>query len=243
MHTMMNYPLTLLPILERAGRLFGKVEIVSRKPDRSFHRYTYSDFYRRSRQLAECLTAAGLQKGERVATLMWNHYAHLEAYFGVPAAGGVLHPLNLRLHPSELTFIVNHAQDRFLIVDDVLLPTFEKFKPQVKFERIFVVRHCQDPVPEAYQDYEEWLKQAIGNFQYPDLSEQDGAGMCFTSGTTGNPKGVLYSHRSSRSMSRWPPAFPRYGYRLRSCWIVKMVAGSAATMCGLCAEAQPRLNH
>ncbi|HLJ26366.1 MAG TPA: long-chain fatty acid--CoA ligase [Candidatus Angelobacter sp.] len=197
MNTMMNYPLTLAPILERAGKLFGNVEVVSRMPDRSFHRYTYSDFYRRARQLAECLTAAGLQRGERVATLMWNHYVHFETYFGVPAAGGVLHPLNLRLHPNEIAYIANHAQDRFLIVDDVLIPVLEKFKPQVQFERIFVVRHCQNALPAVYEDYEEWLKQATGNFKYPDLSEQDGAAMCFTSGTTGNPKGVLYSHRSA----------------------------------------------
>jgi fatty-acyl-CoA synthase len=196
MNTMMDYPLTLVHILERAGKLFGDVEIVSRRPDRSLHRYTYADLYRRARQLAECLTSAGLKRGDRVATLLWNHYAHFEAYFGIPVAGGVLHSLNLRLHPNEIAYIVNHAQDRFLIVDDVLLPTLEKFRPQVHFERIFVVTHGQQSVPAGFENYEDWLKQATGNFEYPKLSEQDGASMCFTSGTTGNPKGVLYSHRS-----------------------------------------------
>jgi len=197
MHTMMDFPLTLAPMLERAGKLFGSAELVSRKPDRSLHRYTYSDFYRRARLLAECLQNAGLERGDRVATLMWNHSRHYETYFGIPVTGGVLHPLNLRLHPNEIAYIVNHAQDRFLIVDDVLLPTLEKFKSQVRFERIFVVKHCQESLPSGYEDYEEWLNQGEGNFKYPTLSEQDGASMCFTSGTTGNPKGVLYSHRST----------------------------------------------
>ncbi|HWZ44049.1 MAG TPA: long-chain fatty acid--CoA ligase [Candidatus Saccharimonadales bacterium] len=195
MHTMMEYPLTLAPLLERAGKSFGGAEIASRLPDRSWRRYDYREFRRRSLALAECLLAAGIKKHERVATLMWNHYAHFETYFGVPLSGGILHPLNLRLHPNEIAFIVNHAQDRFLIVDDVLLPVLEKFREQVRFERIFVVRHS-GPLPPGMEDYDEWLKQATGNVTLPALAENDGASMCYTSGTTGNPKGVIYAHRT-----------------------------------------------
>ncbi|MGH8455095.1 MAG: AMP-binding protein, partial [Nevskiales bacterium] len=143
--TMMQFPLTLIPILERAGQVFPEVEIVTRLPDKSLHRHTYADFYRRARALAEMLVKTGLKPGERVGTLMWNNYAHLEAYFGIPAAGGVLHTLNLRLFPEDIAWIANHAEDRFLIVDDVLLPLYEKFKDQVKFEKVIVVPFSGKP--------------------------------------------------------------------------------------------------
>ncbi|MCX7783516.1 MAG: AMP-binding protein, partial [Meiothermus sp.] len=130
--TMMDVPLTLTHLLERAGSLFPKEAIVTRLPDKSLHRYTFGDFYRRARRLASALQKAGLQKGDRVATLSWNTYAHLEAYFGVPVVGGVLHPLNLRLHPSDIAYIINHAQDKILIVDDVLLKLYEAIKADVK---------------------------------------------------------------------------------------------------------------
>jgi len=194
--TMMDHPLTLVHILERAGRYFPKTEIVSRMPDRSLHRHTYDDFYRRSRALASALTRAGMKKGDRVATLMWNHYAHLEAYFGIPVAGGVVHTLNLRLHPDDIAYIANDAEDRFLIVDDCLLPLFEQFKNRVRMERVFVVPLTGNPVPEGYENYEELLKTGDGPFAYPELDENDPAGMCYTSGTTGRPPGVVYSHRS-----------------------------------------------
>jgi fatty-acyl-CoA synthase len=194
--SMMDYPLTLQSILERIPRFYPGVEIVSRRTDGALHRYTYLDFYQRTKALAQSLRRAGLNPGDRVATLCWNHSAHMEAYFGIPAAAGVVHTLNLRLHPQELAFIVNHAQDRFLIVDDVLLPLFEQFRDKVNLERIFVVRHQAQALAPGLEDYEELLQQASGDFAFPCPDENDAAAMCFTSGTTGNSKGVLYSHRA-----------------------------------------------
>lgn len=193
--TMMDFQLTLAPILERAGTLYPKVEIVSRMPDRSLHRYTYADLVKRARRLARALIAAGLQRGERVATLMWNHSVHLEAYFGIPVAGGVLHTLNLRLPPQQLSLIARHAEDRFLIVDEILLPLVEKFASEAPFERIFVNRTCGTS-SDNLGDYEALLKSAPDEGALPELHESEAAAMCYTSGTTGDPKGVVYSHRA-----------------------------------------------
>ena len=136
---MMDYQLTLPRILRRAETYFGEKEIVTRLPDRSFHRYAYADFTRRSRQLAVALRELGLERGDRVATLCWNHYQHLEAYFGIPCGGFVLHTLNLRLHPNDLAFIADHAGDRAVIVDAALVPLLDLFKDRTKIEHVFVV--------------------------------------------------------------------------------------------------------
>ena len=193
---MMDFPLTVPALLERAGRIFGKVEIVTRRPDRSLDRTTWGHVRRRSRRLANALTGLGLGRGDRVATLLWNQSEHLEAYLGVPSAGGVLHTLNPRLHPDEITFIANHAGDRFLIIDDVLLPIYEQFRGQVNFERVIVVPFGGGATPAGFDGYEELLARASDDFTYPQLDENEAAVMCYTSGTTGRPKGVVYSHRA-----------------------------------------------
>jgi fatty-acyl-CoA synthase len=193
---MMDFPLTLPTILERAGKLFSRVEIVSRKPDKSITRGCYGEFYRRARRLAAALTKLGLQSGDRVASMMWNHSGHLEAFFGVPSAGGILHTLNLRLHPHEIAAIVKKAGDRFLLIDDVLLPLYQKYCEDVSPERVIVVPYGSSSIPKGFLNYEELLAEADDDFCYPRIEENDGAAMCFTSGTTGNSKGVIYSHRA-----------------------------------------------
>jgi fatty-acyl-CoA synthase len=195
--TMMDYPLVLDRILDRAAAVFPRVELVSRRPDRSLARHTYTDLHKRAYALAAGLQRSGLREGDRVATLMWNHHAHLEAYFGVPLAGGVYHTLNLRLSPDELTGIATHAGDRFLIVDDVLLPLYLSFAEKVPFEKVWVVSANPSlELPPGVTLYEDLLAGGSADLKRLPDDEKRAAGLCYTSGTTGKPKGVLYSHRT-----------------------------------------------
>ena len=185
---MMDYQLSLPPILKRAETFFGDQEVVTRLPDKSFHRYTYRDMAGRAKQLAVALQKLGLERGDRVATLCWNHYQHLEAYFGIPCGGFVLHTLNLRLHADDLAYIADHGNDKAVIVDRSLLPLLEQFQDRTKIEHVFVVE----------DSYEDLLATASPDeWEDPQLDEREAAAMCFTSGTTGRCKGVVYTHRST----------------------------------------------
>ncbi|HJS48739.1 MAG TPA: long-chain fatty acid--CoA ligase [Gaiellaceae bacterium] len=192
---MMDYQLNVPAILRRADDLYGDREIASRLPDKSWHRYTYADCVSRTKRLVTALRKLGLVDGDRVGTFMWNHSQHLEVYIGAPVGGFVTHTLNLRLHPDDNTYIATHAGDRALVVDKVLWPLAEQFVGRCDFEHVIAVG--DGPAPEGTVDYEELLADADESaFAYRDLPERSAAAMCYTSGTTGRPKGVLYSHRA-----------------------------------------------
>ncbi len=194
---MMEYQLTIPTILRRAETLFGKKEIVSCLPDKSIHRYTYRAFALRTKKLAVALRQLGIREGDRVATLSWNHYQHMEAYFAIPCIGAIVHPLNLRLSPDDLSYIIKEAEDKILIVDQVLLPLFEKFRSAINISKVIVIPQMEGPLPKEYLHYEDVLRSGDEALFEPfEGDEYSAAFMCYTSGTTGKPKGILYSHRS-----------------------------------------------
>lgn len=195
---MMDYQLTLTPLMKRAKELYPNREIITRFGD-SYHTHTYSDFYDRCGKLANALTKLGVEPGDRIGTFAWNSYRHQELYFGVPCMGAVVHTLNLRLPADQLTYIVNHAEDKIIFVDDSLLKLIEPLADQFESVEHFVVM-CDGDLPETslpnVLSYEALLDVESADYDWQDIDENAAAAMCYTSGTTGNPKGALYSHRA-----------------------------------------------
>ncbi|MEK5443925.1 long-chain fatty acid--CoA ligase [Fredinandcohnia sp. FSL W7-1320] len=196
---MMNVPLLVSSMLERAERYFPKKTVVSRTSN-GIVTHTYKEIGERTRRLSSALDKIGVSKGERVGTLAWNHHRHLEAYFAIPGIGAVLHTINIRISPAHIVYIINHAEDKVLLFDEDLLPLLEKVKDQLKTVEAFIIMTDKDELPETNLEplyhYEKIVNEGNPTFEFKkDLDENDPVGMCYTSATTGNPKGVVYSNR------------------------------------------------
>jgi fatty-acyl-CoA synthase len=189
-------------LIKHADRYYGETEVVSRRVEGDIHRYTYRDCHRRARQLANALNKLGVRMGDRVATLAWNGYRHLEAYYAVSGSGAVLHTLNPRLHPEQIAYIANHAEDQYLFFDMSFLPVIETIAPLAKTIKAYVMMCDRDRMPVDSKVpnllcYEELVAASSDEYEWPLFDENSASSLCYTSGTTGNPKGALYSHRST----------------------------------------------
>jgi acyl-CoA synthetase (AMP-forming)/AMP-acid ligase II len=202
MGQMMSQPLLISTIIEFAARHYATSEIVSQRVEGDLHRYTFRDCHRRAKRLANALLGLGVRPGERVATLAWNGYRHLEAYYGVSGSGAVLHTVNPRLHAEQLAYICNHAEDQYLLFDFCFLPLVEAIAPHCKTIKGYILMGDADRMPAATSIanllcYEDLIDAQSDDYVWPTFDENTAAALCYTSGTTGNPKGALYSHRST----------------------------------------------
>ena len=202
MGQMMSQPLLISSIIKHADRYFGKNEIVSRRVEGDIHRYTYHDCHVRAKKLANALAGLGVKMGDRVATMAWNGYRHLEAYYAVSGSGAVLHTLNPRLFPEQIAYIANHAEDQYLIFELTFLPLIEAVAQHCKTIKGYILMCDRDRMPAqsaipGLMCYEDLIDNNSDDYEWPLFDENSASSLCYTSGTTGNPKGALYSHRST----------------------------------------------
>jgi fatty-acyl-CoA synthase len=202
MGQMMSQPLLISTIIKHADRYYGSNEIVSRRVEGDIHRYTYRECHERARRMANALAALGVQMGDRVGTLAWNGYRHLELYYAISGSGAVMHTINPRLHPDQIAYIANHAEDQYLFFDLTFLPLVEAFHAKCATIKGYVLMADRECMPAETKIpnlmcYEDLVANNSPDYEWPQFDENSASSLCYTSGTTGNPKGALYSHRST----------------------------------------------
>ena len=198
---MQDSPLLVSQLIEHAAQLYPNQRIITKTVEGHFHEYTYKDAAQRSRQLAQALIALGVQDGDVIGTLAWNTYRHFECWYGISGMGGILHTVNPRLFPEQLDYIINHAEDKFIFVDTTFVPLLEALQSKLASVKGYIIMTDEAHMPQTSLPntlcYETLIAQQDGHFAWPQLDERQATSICYTSGTTGNPKGVIYSHRSS----------------------------------------------